>query len=59
MANSKRTVNLAKRKRADVKPAAQVATAKSPQEIFEQLIGKANHLPVDLSTKKFRVLTEK
>jgi hypothetical protein len=59
MANSKRIINLAKRKRTGDKLAAQTVTAKKPQEIFGQLIGKASHLPADLSTKKFRVLTEK
>lgn len=59
MANSRRTTNLNKRKGIGDKPAAQTALAKRPQEIFGQLIGKANHLPADLSTKKFRVLTEK
>ena len=59
MVNSKRTTNSAKRKRMNVKPSTQVATAKHPQEVFGQLVGKANHLPVDLSTKKIRVLTEK
>ena len=32
---------------------------KSPSEIFSELIGKADDLPRELSTKKFRVLTER
>ncbi len=59
MANSRRTISSNKRKRIDDKPAAQTALAKRPKEIFGQLIGKASHLPADLSKKKFRVLTEK
>ena len=38
--------------------AGQATKLKTPKEIFDQLIGKADHLPSDLSTKKSRVLTE-
>jgi hypothetical protein len=59
MANSKRTTGRIKRGQFGDKPTTQTATEKRPKEIFEQLIAKANNLPSDLSTKKFRVLTEK
>jgi hypothetical protein len=58
MSESKRTSKLVLKKRSGSNSAVQATTGKSPQEIFGQLIGKADHLPADLSTKKSRVLTE-
>jgi hypothetical protein len=58
MAESKRTSKLALKKQLGTNSAGQATESKTPQEIFGQLIGKADHLPADLSTKKSRVLTE-
>ena len=58
MAESKHTSKLALKKQRGTHSAGQATKSKDPREIFEQLIGKADHLPADLSTKKSRVLTE-
>lgn len=58
MAESKLTSKLALKKELGTNSAGQATKSKTPKEIFEQLIGKADHLPTDLSTKKSRVLTE-
>lgn len=58
MTESNRTSKLASKKPSGANAAGQATKSKTPREIFEQLIGKADHLPTDLSTKKSRVLTE-
>lgn len=58
MAESKLTSKSALKKQPCANSAGQATKSKTPREIFEQLIGKADHLPTDLSTKKSRVLTE-
>lgn len=59
MAESKRTSKLALSRKLGINSAGRATKSKAPREIFEQLIGKANHLPADLSIKKSRVLTER
>ena len=54
MAESKLTSKLAPKKQLGTNLAGRAAKSKTPREIFEQLIGKADHLPADLSTKKSR-----
>lgn len=58
MAESKFTSKSAPKNVPGTNLAGQATKLKTPKEVFEQLIGKADHLPVDLSTKKSRVLTE-
>lgn len=58
MAESKRTSKLALKKQLGIDSVGQATKSKTPKDIFEQLIGKADHLPGDMSTKKSRVLTE-
>ena len=58
MSESNRTSKLALKKQLGANSAGQNTKSKTPREIFEQLIGKADHLPADLSTRKSRVLTE-
>lgn len=58
MAESKLTSKLALKKQPGTNSAGQITKSKTPQEIFEQLIGKADRLPTDLSTRKARSLTE-
>lgn len=58
MAESKLTSKPALKKQLGTNSAGQAPKSKTPRGVFEQLIGKADHLPADLSTKKFRALTE-
>lgn len=58
MAESNRTSKLALKRLPGTNSVGQATKSKTPKEIFERLIGKADHLPADLSTKKSRVLTE-
>jgi|GEM_PF-4321868 len=52
MAESNRTSKLTLKKQPSTNSAGQNTKSKTPKEIFEQLIGKADHLPADLSAKK-------
>ncbi len=58
MADSKLTSKLTLKKQPGTNSVGQNTKSKTPREIFEQLIGKADHLPTDLSTKESRVLAE-
>lgn len=51
MSESKRTSKAAFKNRSSANKG-QAIKRKTPQGIFEQLIGKADHLPPDLSTKQ-------
>jgi len=58
MSKSKHTSKLALKKRLGSRSARQGIKWMAPQEIFRQLIGKADHLPANLSKDKIRALTE-
>lgn len=58
MAESKSTPKLTLKRQSGSNSARHATKLKAPREVFAQLIGKADNLPAELSTKKSRVLSE-